>query len=98
METLHMIIEAFQKVLDKLEHIDRRLDKYPAKPLTETWLDIQETCELLKVSKRTLQNYRDHGVLPFSQVGGKIYFKVSDLEEHLRSHYVKTFNKHRRAA
>lgn len=98
METLHMITDAFQKVLDKLEHIDRRLDKYPAKPLSETWLDIQETCELLKISKRTLQNYRDNGILPFSQVGGKIYFKVSDLEEHLRSHYVKSFNKNRRAA
>jgi|WetSurMetagenome_2_1015567.scaffolds.fasta_scaffold1700830_1 MerR family transcriptional regulator, repressor of the yfmOP operon len=98
METLHMITEAFQKVLDKLEHIDRRLDKDTTKQLSETWLDIQETCEFLKISKRSLQNYRDNGILPFSQIGGKIYFKVFDLEEHLRRHYVKKVNKHRRAA
>ena len=95
MEAIHIISEAFQRVLDKLEHIDHRLDKKSDNPLTDTWLDIDETCELLKISRRTLQNYRDNGILPFSQVGGKIYFKVSDLEEHLQRHYVKAFNKKR---
>ena len=92
MEAIHMISEAFQKVLNKLDHIDHRLDKNPANPLTETWLDIDETCKLLKISKRTLQTYRDNGILPFSQVGGKIYFRASDIEDHLKRHYVKAFN------
>jgi hypothetical protein len=44
------------------------------KKLSETWLDNQEVMELLKVSPRTLQNLRDTRALPFSKVGGKIYY------------------------
>jgi len=36
----------------------------------ENWLDSQEVCLLLGVSKRTLQ----------SQIGSKIYYKTSDIE------------------
>lgn len=54
---------------------------------TEKWLDNQDVCITLKISKRTLQNYRDTGVLPFSRFGGKIYYKASDIEGHLTKHY-----------
>lgn len=57
-------------------------------PLSEKWLDNQDLCELLHISKRTLQNYRDHGTIPFSQIGGKIYYKASDVEKLLNKHYV----------
>ena len=90
-----MILEAFQKLNEKLDQIDRRLGQTPAQPLSATWLDINETSLLLRVSKRTLQNYLDNGILPFSQVGSKIYFKMSEIEDHLRTHYVKAFNSNR---
>ena len=95
MEATQMISDAFQKVFEKLEQLDQKLDKYPVNPLTETWLDIQETCQLLKISKRTLQSYRDNGILPFSQIGGKIYFRSIDIEDHLQRHYVKAINNKR---
>jgi len=55
-----------------------------SKKLSETWLDNQEVMELLKVSPRTLQNLRDTHTLPFSNVGGKIYYKASDVEQLLK--------------
>mgnify|MGYP000389196274 CR=1 FL=1 len=58
-----------------------------SKKLSETWLDNQEVMELLKVSPRTLQNMRDSRTLPFSKIGGKIYYKSSDLEELLKGGY-----------
>ena len=61
-------------------------------PLSEQWLDNQDLCELLHVSKRTLQNYRDNGVIPFSQIGGKIYYKATDVEKLLNKHYVNPKN------
>ena len=33
---------------------------------------------MLKVSRRTLQDYRDNGILPYTQVGGKILYLSSD--------------------
>ena len=43
------------------------------------WLDNQEACLLLNVSKRTLQHYRDTGRLPFSQIERKVYYKPEDV-------------------
>lgn len=52
------------------------------------WLTSEEVCRLLKISKRTLQSYRDNGILPFSQIGRKIYYKASDIDDYLDAHYV----------
>lgn len=46
----------------------------------EKWLDNKTVCELLHVSPRTLQSYRDNGTLPYSQIGHKCYYKASDIE------------------
>jgi len=48
---------------------------------SENWLDNEAVCELLHVSKRTLQSYRDNGTIPFSQIGHKCYYKASDIEQ-----------------
>lgn len=44
------------------------------------WLDNQEVCQLLSISKRTLQTYRDNGTLPYSQIGHKMFYKPDDVE------------------
>ena len=46
----------------------------------ETWLSNDAVCKLLKISKRTLQSFRDSGKITFSQIGHKCYYKVSDVE------------------
>lgn len=95
METSEVIV-AYQRLSEKIDNLDRKLDLHQGlNPPADVWLDIMEACNFLKVSKRTLQNYRDDGTLPFSQVGGKIYFKQADLENHLKSHYVKALKKKR---
>ena len=52
------------------------------------WLTSEEVCHILSISKRTLQSYRDRGVLPYAQIGRKIYYKSSDIDEHLDAHYI----------
>ena len=44
------------------------------------WLHKGDVCKLLNISKRTLQHYRETGVLPFSQIGHKCYYKREDVE------------------
>lgn len=55
--------------------------------IKEKWLDNQEFIRLMKISKRTAQHYRDSGVIPFAQIGAKIYYKLSDIEELLEENY-----------
>ena len=47
----------------------------------EKWLGNDDVCGLLQISKRTLQSYRDNGILPYSQIGRKCYYSVSDIEK-----------------
>ena len=94
MELVTLTSEAYLQLVSKIDLLRAVLEKdRKLSPLSETWLDIQEVCVLLKVSKRTLQTYRDNNVLPFSQMNGKIYFKASDIEEHLENHYIKAYKK-----
>ena len=45
----------------------------------EKWMDVQEVCLALNISKRTLQSYREYGIIPCSFIGGKYMYKESDL-------------------
>ena len=44
------------------------------------WLYNGDVCRLQNISKRTLQHYRDTGVLSFMQIGHKCYYKREDVE------------------
>ena len=44
------------------------------------WMHNGDVCQLLNISKRTLQHYRDTSVLPFTQIGHKCYYKREDVE------------------
>ena len=90
MEVITIQSQAFQELVGKLEAINNRLNVKEKEP-KEQWLDNQELMQLLKISKRTAQHYRDSGLISFSQVGNKIYYKLSDVEELLKSHYNKAF-------
>jgi MerR family transcriptional regulator, repressor of the yfmOP operon len=88
MQVITIESQAFQKIVDQLEAIQQKLNKEKATtPLSDIWMDNQDVCELLHISKRTLQHYRDAGKLPFSQIGAKIYYKASDVDAFLESHY-----------
>ena len=88
MDVVVMESQAFQKLLESLEEIKRELKQLKeSSPLEEVWMDNQQVCELLFISKRTLQNHRDTGKIKFSQIGAKIYYKASDIDTFLESHY-----------
>lgn len=48
--------------------------------IEKMWLDNQDVCKLLNISKRTLQYLRSTGKLPFSMVGNKCFYKVKDID------------------
>ncbi len=92
MEVITMQSEAYQNLIGKIEEINARLAQKEKQP-KEQWLDNKELMDLLKISKRTAQHYRDTGIISFSQVGNKIYYKLSDVEELMKKHYNKSFYK-----
>jgi len=55
----------------------------------ERYLDNQDLCQLLNVSKRTLQRYRSLGVLPYQCIYHKTYYREKDVEAFIKEHFTK---------
>lgn len=53
----------------------------------EQFLTDKEVSAWLKVSRRTLQDYRNNGMVSYYQLGGKILYKESDIEKMVMSGY-----------
>lgn len=47
---------------------------------TEQYLTRDEVSELLKISLSTIHNWTKKGELQPYQIGGRVYFKISDIE------------------
>jgi len=95
MQVITIESQAFQQIKDQLDSITKALQAKEGKTngkLSDKWLTIAQTCELLSISRRTLQAYRDDGVIPFSQYQGKIYFRATDIQAHLERNYKPAFN------
>jgi len=74
--------------LDALfEGIERMNAGYKASPSNEQFLTDKEVSAWLKVSRRTLQDYRNNGMIAYYQLGGKILYKESDIERMVMSGY-----------
>ncbi|MGZ2370335.1 helix-turn-helix domain-containing protein [Ancylomarina sp. YFZ004] len=94
MEVVTMSSDAFQKISSQLRSMENTVEMLRKKnlyPLEKVWIDSQVVCQTLNISKRTLQTYRDNGILAYSKIGSKIYYMSSDIEAHLNKHYVKSF-------
>ena len=90
MEVITIESDAFAEIVEMLKGLNNKFTKleFDAKyPLSEKWLDNQEVMQLLNVSKRTLQMYRDESLIAFSQVGNKMYYKTTDVEQFLKNNY-----------
>ena len=55
----------------------------------ERYLTDKELSEFLKLSRRTLQEYRNNRVLPYILLGGKVLYPESGLRELLEANYRK---------
>jgi hypothetical protein len=50
-------------------------------------LNNQEFMKLMDISKRTAQQWRDSKIIGFSQIGNKIYYRLSDILVLLKDNY-----------
>lgn len=71
-------------ILERLDEI-RSLMKAKNRLNGETIYDNQDLCIMLKLSKRSLQRLRSLGVLPYLQIGQKIFYLESDVMKYIQN-------------
>lgn len=85
-----------KELLQRLEHTNKVLDKLSKstkRPFNgERFISDSELSRILKISRRTLQDYRSAGILPYYIIRGKVLYKESDVQRLLEKAYRPPFD------
>ena len=63
------------ELLDEIQKLLKQMSAEPAKK----WLKSPEVRKMLGISPGTLQNLRINGTLPYTKVGGVIFYEYEDI-------------------
>lgn len=88
MEIVSIEKKTFEEMKERFEKFSEHVKGLCASyrpPERMDWMDSADVCEKLGVSKRTVQTYRDRGLLPYSQINHKIYYRTEDVEAFLEA-------------
>lgn len=91
MEAIILDKEQFDAIANSLTDVQEKLSELIPHD-KEKFVDNQEFLLMMRVSKRTAQSWRDEGVIAFSQIGHKIYYKIGDIEDLLTRNYQRAYN------
>lgn len=83
------LIGSIETAIAKIEQVSAHL-KPPI--CNERYLTGEEICRIFHISKRTLQEYRDSRVIPYTSVGGRILYPESGIEKLLEKNHVCPYN------
>jgi excisionase family DNA binding protein len=89
MEIIVIEKQAFERMKRSFEGFEHQVRELCKSRQKSEWLSGEEVCSLLRISKRTLQTYRDTGTIPCSRIGRKYYYKASDMEQFINQSPIK---------
>ena len=71
-----LILDGFKEDLEKvIKHLS---------PKPETYLNANQICEQFSIDKSTIRNWIKAGILTAYKLGGKTFFKLSDIEKQMQ--------------
>ncbi len=80
-------LEPLEKVQARLNQLLNRLEQKQRTNPEEVFFDNQEFIQVMNISKRLAQIWRDNKIIGFSQIGNKFYYKLSDILGLLEKNY-----------
>lgn len=83
-DTMEQLASAVKEaVREQLPHLKDTFQK--------DWLTTEDVMDMMSVSRRTIQNYRDEGKIPYTQQGRIILYPRQGIEEFLRDNMIKAY-------
>lgn len=78
----------WEGVKDDLQEVKELLIKKNTEDAGNEWIESVKARQMLGVSPKTWQTYRDRRIIPFAQIGRKILVKKADLDAFMDAHYI----------
>ena len=86
MEIVNIEASTFMEMNNILFKIEKQMKGLNfSKPELSEWLDNQDVCILMNISDRTLLSLRQKGLIPFSRIARKVYYKKEDILKYMRN-------------
>ena len=83
-----------QKIMERFDRNEQLICALTGKELKEVHyldgeqlLDNQDVCQMLHMSKRSVQRHRSDGTLKYCMLKGKVYYKESDVMDFIKHHF-----------
>ena len=77
----------FKEIQEQLKNLTVILKEKQKMNPEDLFCDNQELMQIMNISKRTAQLWRDTGYIGFSQLGNKIYYRLTDIQNLLNENY-----------
>lgn len=91
--------EVAQQFFRAAERMDKELQalRQKCRPLLggHRYLTDAELSKRLKINRRTLQEYRTNGKIPYYKFGGKVFYREAEIEALLQMNYHPPYGKER---
>ena len=88
--------ELFQNIMTKIDAASNLaselLNNQRKRLCQEHYLSSEEFCRRFHISRRTLQDYRDNLIIPYTSIGGKILYPESEIKKVLLKNYQSAGN------
>ena len=78
----------YRKLIGRIEKLEEAVYKSRQISLDKQWLDGDEVCSFLNISKRTLQRLRSDQVISYSTLNKKLYYPLSEIQSLLNENMV----------
>jgi hypothetical protein len=88
----HPFQESLKSIEQRLEDLKKLVAKRQSEYTSDMFIDNDDFQRLFKISPGTANNWREQGLIAFSQINNKIYYKMSDVNKLLNDNY-KPFKK-----
>jgi hypothetical protein len=73
--------EEVQDIKKRLDELTLSVKQQQRTEPDQVWYDNQEFLQVMNISKRTAAYWRTEKIIGYSQVGNKIYYRLSDILE-----------------
>lgn len=85
-----IFLRSIEQMMDNIENLS---ENYRTPLNGEFYLTDSELSKRLKIERRTLQEYRTNGKIPYYKLGGKILYAEGDIQKLLEQNYNRVFEK-----
>ena len=91
MDAFLLTKEEFYDLRSMVENLNNHITTHFQKP-EDVIFDNEQFIRFMNISKRTAQKWRDEKCISYSQVGYKIYYKYSDIQQLLDKNHIEAKN------